>query len=89
MLGSHIGCWGIGSYNGTDSYQASYINGWTIENFVFAPFGLDNGSVNETNNPTPNDNLNITVNWHIGSSGGGVFYYGDVYIKGPKGVPPQ
>lgn len=89
VLGSHIGCWGIGSYNGTDSYQASYINGWTIENFVFAPFGLDNGSVNETNNLTPNDNLNITVNWHIGASGGGVFYYGDVYIKGPKGVPPK
>jgi len=89
ILGFHSGCASVGSYDGTDQYWASYTNGWTIENLFFFPYGLDNGTVNEINSPTPTNNLHIDAQWHIGADGGAVNYYGDVYIKGPKGVPSE
>jgi hypothetical protein len=87
MLGFHSGCAGIGSYNGTDTYRASYLNGWTIENFFFSVFEEDNGTANVTNPPPPTNSMNIAVDWHVGAEGGAVNYYSIIYIKGPIGIP--
>jgi hypothetical protein len=62
---------------------------------------LDNGTVHYSTSPdrilgnTPGqvffpastDSLQISVPWHVGGSGGYVNYQGDIWIKGPRGVP--
>jgi hypothetical protein len=37
--------------------------------------------------PPPTPSTVISVPWHIGGGGGMIVYTGDIYIKGPKGVP--
>jgi hypothetical protein len=98
LWGTHGGCWGIGSYNGTDIYSVAVKSGWSMSEIDFVPATQydpccqDNGSVypndiapvGMTNWPNP---YTFNVPWHIGSSGGWVNYGGYFVVGGPKGVP--
>jgi hypothetical protein len=98
FAGQHVGCWGIGSTNGTDTYSVAVKSGWLLAYVDFTPATQydpccqDNGSVypNDiypvamTNVPNP---YTFDVPWHIGSSGGWVSYEGNFVVQGPKGVP--
>jgi hypothetical protein len=98
IAGEHVGCWGIGSTNGTDSYSVAVKSGWLLAYVDFTPptqydpCCQDNGSVYPSNiapiamSNVPNPYI-FDVPWHIGSSGGWVSYRGSFVVQGPKGVP--
>jgi hypothetical protein len=65
----------------------SVTNDWKVDKFNFSGFGNQNGTVTPVTPPLHGATFSSSVQWHIGSSGGVVNYYGDVYIKGPDGVP--
>ncbi|HWX67570.1 MAG TPA: hypothetical protein VNZ27_14210 [Rhodanobacter sp.] len=90
--GHHHGCFGISSDNGTDVFSASLKNGWTfesLENFGSTTLNSSNG-VASTPQTVPTlagvSSIKMSVNWHIGATGGYVGYQGDLTITGPKGV---
>ena len=87
FIGDHAGCDCCDSDNGTDSYFVSVTNDWKVDKFNFSGFGNQNGTVTPVTPPLHGATFSPFVQWHIGSSGGVVNYYGDVYIKGPDGVP--
>lgn len=96
--GTHTGCGGVGSTNGTDTYSVTVKRGWLLDHVDFVPATQydpccqDNGSVypNDiapvamSNYPNP---YVFNVPWHIGPSGGWVNYGGYFVVDGPKGVP--
>jgi hypothetical protein len=98
FAGRHIGCVGIGSTNGTDTYSVAVKNGWVLDYIDFTPATQydpccqDNGSVYPANiapiamSNYPNPYI-FDVPWHIGPSGGWVNYIGNFVVEGPKGVP--
>jgi hypothetical protein len=85
--GIHWGCFGFDSDNGTDVYLAKVTNGWTITSFGSIPISENNASVGFQPSPLPNQAFVVSVPWHIGATGGVVYYDGEIMIKGPKGVP--
>jgi hypothetical protein len=95
LMGSHVGCWGGDSDDGTDNYSvASLKNGSIFNEFDFYPqtpsdpAWVDNGTVGyEAPLLGPSSIQQISVPWHIGATGGYVYYNLDITIKGPKGVP--
>ncbi len=91
MIGYHVGCWGLSSDNGTDTYFTLVRNDWVITQFALRNL-VDNASDSSTTNPpSPMSStlINVSVNWHIGATGGAIWYAGDIYAKGPVGVPFQ
>jgi hypothetical protein len=89
FIGDHAGCDCCDSDNGTDSYFVAVKNGWKVNNANIVPFGNQNGTVTPVTPPLLGETWSPSVQWHIGASGGVVNYFGDVYIKGPDGVPYQ
>jgi hypothetical protein len=89
--GHHHGCFGISSDNGTDIFSASLKNGWTFESSSFSSTTLNfsNGTASAPQIvPTlaGASSIKMSVNWHIGATGGFVGYEGSLTILGPKGV---
>ena len=92
MIAEHWGCFGISSNDGTDTYASdiAFGRGWTITG-VDAGAIANNASFSYTVTPplstAPVNLVFVDVNWHIGATGGEIFYNGDIYITGPAGVP--
>lgn len=97
VAGAHVGCWSSSSDDGTDQYFAEVKNAASkiVQIDPYAP-STDNGSVEYASNgvaitgdynTVPSISVPLTVNWHIGATGGLVGYSADFVVKGPAGVP--
>ncbi len=93
FAGTHIGCFGLDSDNGTDAYEVDIKNGWVIDRFDTVPTTPsdpnweNNASIYYQEFPFPLVGFFFDATWHIGATGGVAQYYAWVTLKGPKGVP--
>ncbi len=91
MIGEHHGCWGISSDNGTDTYSVAVRNGWMITRITNFSGIVNNASFSDNTNPSlakPTTIINVNVPWHIGATGGDIWYNADIQIEGPAGISP-
>jgi hypothetical protein len=93
--GWHHGCWGISSDTGRDEYMpgSALLNDWFYTGVTVPSPWVENGSVSYTTTPAVINPkgadivLWVYINWHIGATGGQVYYDGNIMITGPVGVP--
>jgi hypothetical protein len=90
IFGWHSNCWGcIGDDSGTDKYQISLKNGWTLSQALFEED--DPGSEGDVNGPSPGfpsgaSSWQPQYSW-MATSGDSVMYAVAIEIEGPCGVP--
>jgi hypothetical protein len=102
IIGFHMACYGFASDNGQDIYSVVVLPPWWMVTEVdyeeYPPLtpgvwgdGGDNATMQYTLSPSvlPFPVVVVTVNWHIGATGGIIFYNFNVLAKGPAGVPFQ
>jgi hypothetical protein len=96
--GNHIGCPGIGSTNGTDTFSVAVKNGWILDQIDFTPATQYDPCCQSSGSVYPNDIAPVVMSnypnpytfnvpWHIQPGGGWVNYGGNFIVDGPKGVP--
>ncbi len=90
IFGYHYNCWGcIGDDSGSDSYQVSVKNGWTLSNLLLEEH--DPGSEGDVNGPSPGFPSGATSwapkwSWNA-SSDDYIWYAAAIEIEGDCGVP--
>jgi hypothetical protein len=105
IFGMHESCAWTSSDNGQDEYWALVFSPWTItkvedeDDPPLSPPGVwgsccDNATIEYGYSPAvPSTNfvgtVIVTVNWHIGATGGEASYWFNVYAEGPAGISPQ
>ncbi len=90
--GFHFSGWGFSGEGGNDQFWGPTLkNGWGFDSaspLAGSYVGTFYQPTYWYQSPVGGQETKVSVNWQCDNCGG-IFYYGNIYITGPKGVPYQ